>query len=39
VDDIAEVVEGGAAILHVVDVNVVLAQQVVGFLFRHGCPL
>jgi hypothetical protein len=39
VDDIAEVMQRRAPLFHVIDVKVVLAQQVMGFLFRHSCPL
>jgi hypothetical protein len=39
VDDIAEVMQCRAALFHVVDVKVVLPQQIMGFLFRHGSPL
>jgi hypothetical protein len=39
VDDIAEVVQRRAPLFHVIDVKIVLAQQVMGFLFRHNSPL
>jgi hypothetical protein len=36
VDDVAEVVQRGAPILHVIEVDVVLPQKLVGFVVGHS---
>jgi hypothetical protein len=38
-DDVAEVVQRRAALLHIIHADVVLPQKLLGFDLRHGSPL